>query len=361
MKPEPLIPLHFIEACIYLLLKYLTFMEKTSDLYPRLYHYTNEQGLYGILENRCIWATHYKFLNDYSEIELFRDKLARFLYPQELESFKELFSKSLKNQKCIVETIGLSALAEDNCKAIIEQFYNSLTDEVYIASFCAEHPDDYINQNGLLSQWRGYGGDGGYAIVFNTCGLEEMGQSEVKAFRYDCLHLADVIYSDDDEQYHTELSEPLHTIASNYIAWKMHIRHRKEEPSDLDNAVAYRSFVQCITRFKHRGFKEEKEVRMVATLVPFNKIHPEIIDKISQGITGYEHYKSKPEKERKFRTKNGRQMPYIELFRSLGNPLPIEKIIVGPHKDKEARAAALRVNLRDTDIEVAVSEIPYIG
>ena len=47
-------------------------MEKISEIYPGLYHYTNKQGLYGILENQCVRATHYKFLNDYSEIELFR-------------------------------------------------------------------------------------------------------------------------------------------------------------------------------------------------------------------------------------------------------------------------------------------------
>ena len=32
-----------------------------------LYHYTDKNGLFGILENECIWATHYRFLNDISE------------------------------------------------------------------------------------------------------------------------------------------------------------------------------------------------------------------------------------------------------------------------------------------------------
>jgi len=68
----------------------------------------------------------------------------------------------------------------------------------------------------------------------------------------------------------------------------------------------------------------------------------------------------KPEKERKFRDKRGRYTPYIELFASLGEALPIEEIIVGPHRDKEARASALRVLLGDTDVKVNVSDIPYI-
>lgn len=32
-----------------------------------LYHYTTQDGLLGILENACIWATHYRCLNDASE------------------------------------------------------------------------------------------------------------------------------------------------------------------------------------------------------------------------------------------------------------------------------------------------------
>ncbi len=42
-------------------------------------------------------------------------------------------------------------------------------------------------------------------------------------------------------------------------------------------------------------------------------------------------------------------------------PLPIERIIVGPHKEKESRAAALRVFLRNTNIEISVSDIPFVG
>lgn len=69
----------------------------------------------------------------------------------------------------------------------------------------------------------------------------------------------------------------------------------------------------------------------------------------------------KPEKERKFRKKNGQLIPYIELFNSIDIELPIEGIIVGPHKEKETRAAALRVMLRNTEIEVTCSDIPFVG
>lgn len=57
-------------------------------------------------------------------------------------------------------------------------------------------------------------------------------------------------------------------------------------------------------------------------------------------------------------------MPYVELFNSPDIVLPIEKIIVGPHKNKEKRADRLRLILKNVlkkeNIDVTVSDIPYI-
>lgn len=329
--------------------QYSPIMKKTSEVYPRLYHYTDERGLYGILNERCIWATHYKFLNDYSEIELFREKLIEFLYPFTLDFFKELIPKYPNAQKMVSAKGGLDAVVKHEIELFVDSSYNALSDEIYITSFCTENQDKYIDENGLLSQWRAYGGDGGFAIVFKTHDLEEMLDLEHKAFHYGSFLLADVIYSDDEEKYKLELSESLHKISDYLKEMFMQILQGKQEPPDA--ADAYTSFVQCITRYKHRGFKEEREVRIVAM--------PVVLDRDYQEIAGDKHCQSKPEKGRKFRDKNGKLTPYIEFFRSLDAPLPIEKIIVGPHKDKDSRATALRIMLRNTDIKVTVSEIPY--
>lgn len=322
---------------------------KTSEVHPRLYHYTNEQGLYGILNEQCIWATHYKFLNDSSEIELFREKLIEFLHPSTLALYKELIPKYSIDQKFISDNGGLDAMVKHDDEVSVDSFYNVLANEFYIASFCGKNRDPYINENGLLSQWRAYGGDGGFAIVFNTFALEEMFSSEDKAFHYGYFLLAHVIYSDDEEKYKLELSEDLATISAHNKNLLIELLNgAQESPDDGD---AYPAFIRCVTRYKHRGFKEENEVRIVAM--------PTVLDKGVQEIAGEEYCKSKPEKERKFRDKNGKSTPYIELFRSKDALLPIEKIIVGPHKDKDSRAAALRIKLRNTDIKVTVSEIPF--
>jgi hypothetical protein len=114
------------------------------------------------------------------------------------------------------------------------------------------------------------------------------------------------------------------------------------------------AFVSCISRFKHCGFSEENEVRAVLLPTVFDQEYLELAKKDSSTTP-------RPEKERKFRDKNGQLIPFIELFDTTDIELPIERIIVGPHKDKEARATALRVMVRNTRIQITCSEIPFVG
>ena len=63
------------------------------------------------------------------------------------------------------------------------------------------------------------------------------------------------------------------------------------------------------------------------------------------------------------RNKNGMTIPYIEMFEKSKN-LPLKKICVGPHRDKELRAKSLRIFLKSIDmenIEVYCSNIPFVG
>ena len=39
-----------------------------ATLPPELFHYTTIEGLKGILENRCVWSTHFEYLNDSTEV-----------------------------------------------------------------------------------------------------------------------------------------------------------------------------------------------------------------------------------------------------------------------------------------------------
>lgn len=327
-------------------------MRKTSEVYEKLCHYTTWDGLLGIIKTQTLWATHYKFLNDYSEIVLFRDKLISLLLPYVRNAYKKLITQSPEVEHQITQEGGLNQIVQHDTEVVIDAQYRATSDEIYVLSFCGQHKDPHVNNNGLLSQWRAYGIGGGFALVFNTNKLEEILEMEAKEFSYSAFHLADLVYSNDEKKLEEELSDDLAIIAD---VIKLFFDHKRlNEKEVLKKAEkAYIPFVQCISRYKHCGFSEENEVRVVAL--------PTVIDQGYLELAEKEGVKPQPEKEGKFRQKNGQHIPYIELFNSIDIDLPIEQIIVGPHKEKETRAAALRVMLGKTNIEITCSDIPYVG
>ena len=294
-----------------------------------LYHYTTEEGLLGILESNCLWATHYKFLNDDTEITSAREHLKNSLLQptSELEGeYKKLFS--------------------NNDFKMFYDYYRKFEEyEFYITSFCKKGADQkYIVDNGLLSQWRGYGGNGGFAIEFDEKKLKELIEEtdldklidREDKHKKSIFFPSPVVYSNEDysEKFKIDIEKIINEINSDKM-------------DEMGISTIIDSWIKCITSYKSEGFNEENEFRIVASL-----------DKYSQKI-------------RRFRG----EIPYIELFdkdlpdkggkrdRSKNTILPIKKIIVGPHKDKEARAARLRVQLAimGRDIPVTISETPFVG
>jgi hypothetical protein len=104
-----------------------------------LYHYTNADALRGIIENKCIWATHVRYLNDESEFvsawQRLRDKFHEMIrssdYPHK-EGAIEAFS-----------SIHTTILDRPN---LTTYFVWCLTDDELIDGFAGDR----------LSQWRGY-------------------------------------------------------------------------------------------------------------------------------------------------------------------------------------------------------------
>ena len=151
--------------------------------------------------------------------------------------------------------------------------------------------------------------------------------------------LCDVIYSNQDKIFDEELGEDFQKL-KDFIPVIINAVIYKDKKKNAFKAP-YKEFLNCISRYKHFGFIEEDEVRIVSHLVP-----------------SYARTKDKrPEKKIFYR--DG-QVPYLDLFSASDIKLPIEKIIVGPHKDKSQRADELIAQLRGTDIKILVSEIPYV-
>ncbi|TAL39548.1 MAG: DUF2971 domain-containing protein [Alphaproteobacteria bacterium] len=175
-------------------------MVKTSDVYPRISHYTTLQGAVGILQSQSLWSTHCKFLNDTSERILIKDKLIEILYPHVLKKCQALIEKYPKIKSSVDSDGGVAAVAKNETATIVDVQYRVTGDEIYVTSFCGETGDAYIDRNGLLSQWRGYGRDGGISLVFNTKKMEDILQMEADTYSYAHLSLDDLIYSHDTKK-----------------------------------------------------------------------------------------------------------------------------------------------------------------
>lgn len=316
--------------------------------FPLVWHYTNEAGLYGILENKCIWATHYRYLNDTKEFQVARNVLLDFVWRNIRSDFvlllPEVFNGNTEHP--LVDYIGrseLSTLLDSQYWALFDE--SVLGAEFYVTSFCSKQSDLYAADNGLLSQWRGYGVNGGYAIEFETRWLSDCLAETCSCYRVGSI-FGDCVYDNEEQKINTELSEDIQFISKYMLKVLDGVKKKSTDDSLHENAGdVLNAFINIISRVKHRAFHEEKELR-VSVCITKN------IEDDSQRL----------EMPRKFRSKDNRSIPYIELFKN-GEEFPIKRIIVGPHKDKELRAESLRIWLRSKNIkgiDVVVSNTPYV-
>ncbi len=229
----------------------------------RLYHYTSVNGLRGIIDSGNIWATHLGFLNDLSE--------------------------------------GRAALADEAYRARLEE-----TDKrapLFIASFC-RHQEPHQQKNGLLSQWRGYAGEGGgYCVVFDEDTLDGLVEAERRISPRLTIVKKDILYAGEGE--------------SAALARK-----------DMD-------FLDLAAFVKNEVFREENETRITLAVPPHG---------------------TRPVR---FREASEMLIPYVEIF-SGRRQLPITEIIVGPGPLQRRCAAGVVQFLRAHGLEVGVrlSEIP---
>jgi Protein of unknown function (DUF2971) len=223
--------------------------------------------------------------------------------------------------------------------------------EPYITAFCrVDKNDERVANHGLLSQWRGYGPQGGYSIIFDAEGLRQLVEEEAKKWAYSTGFSGDVVYSSaTDAEIYDEFGEHIKAIQKN---WERALR--THDHKGLENTFS--RFIACACRFKHWGFAEENEFRIV--LPPTSSEVVEAAKKQGRTILP---------KPVSFFVRNGTTVPYINLFEgitgSLGKHLPIKRIIVGPHPEKEKRKLAVEKLLSQHNIEadVSVSEIPFLG
>lgn len=174
--------------------------------HPRLYHYTDAGGLRGIVQSNTLWATHFADLNDSTEVVHLRSPLEKALFKRFLETLRSKKRQSLKVSRALQKFGGLVASAQSLSKDLVDLLYRITFEDgefefgiPFITSFCSHSSDNaYEHENGLLSQWRGYGGQGGFCVVLDTTKLSELLMQEANAFNWTHLNLDAVTYATDN-------------------------------------------------------------------------------------------------------------------------------------------------------------------
>lgn len=220
-----------------------------------LHHYTTIAGLQGILDSGRLWGTHVAFLNDSQELDYGVGEICNMV-----EAFASEF-KWASEQPGSTDADHQKFVSD-----LIMAVYNFITNNREILKpnlgpfvSCLSTSQDQ------LSQWRGYGQTGGYAIRFDPEVLQESIQhvdrdGNVRKGPRPALVKVHYIAS--------ELYETVKPVVTDHItafAQTVSIedeRERDEKQITLRFALL-RKLMEIAPQLKHHKFAEEQEWRII--------------------------------------------------------------------------------------------------
>jgi hypothetical protein len=202
---------------------------------PLLAHYTSLSTLEQIVKNDELWFSNPIYMNDVEEL--------RFGMQEGLSAFRENIGEIAKACRSAERAAKLARTIED----LFREFEQVHAFDIYVTCFSTHDPSD---NDGLLSMWRGYGGNGsGAAIVLDGAKLNVNPTSP--------LIIAKV-------QYHScEVRRAM--IKAKIDEFAQLVRDVDPEESQFRiaaNVLLERLKVLALTT-KHLGLSEEKEWRIV--------------------------------------------------------------------------------------------------
>ena len=143
---------------------------------PHVFHYTTTAGCQAIVESQRLHASNILYLNDRKELRYVDGFIKDYIKDRYISLYVELRDKGIMNKPFDPEM-----LADGELRIFIDIIHrvSNRLGPIFVCCFCRPADASAAN-NGLLSQWRGYGADGGIAICFNVAGLTEVVNAEVK-------------------------------------------------------------------------------------------------------------------------------------------------------------------------------------
>lgn len=256
-----------------------------------LYHYTNASGLHGMLGSGSIWLSHYRYLNDTSEI-------------QHTESLlREVLSAALESTPSDISSKILSQLVDK--RSLSSDF------DIYIFSLS--------EQKDSLSQWRGYASEGrGFTMGLDTKELLKHKKKKEVDGGFDLFR---VEY--DRSRQIKVLKDALQEIIERA---EENVSSGTELSEATENAVwcfQFISFTRSVMN-KHASFRDENEWR-VALIAQ----RPADTDK-------------EWDSDIKVRVRGSELIPYLVVKPGLKGKLPLRSIGVGPGFSRGNQTNAVR-------------------
>lgn len=201
---------------------------------PLLAHYTSTANLERILATDELWFSNPLLMNDLQEL--------RFGV---LEGAQKFIGNAAIEEACGSTNRG--KVLFEAFSHYLDEFSNKHAFDVYALCMARHDADD---TDGLLSMWRGYGGNGnGAAIVFDT--------AKINATSGSPFVISVVEYASTDKR---------RELLNAKLAQFADILRAQNIPDDKLYLVAWIMFerIKLFALFtKHHGFKEEREWRVV--------------------------------------------------------------------------------------------------
>ncbi len=302
-----------------------------------LFHYTTFEGLKGILEENCFRATDAYTTNDSQEIV------------HGIDLIKHYLKKNGENE-VIKEKVIKEKVIKEKVKGFIDYLIgkersDKLARGVFLTCFSSyddADPDKVFN-NGLLSQWRGYGFKQGYALKFDSDLLLKDFESESR--EKDAVHTSgDVTYCNMEDFLDKEDNK------KSFDEINKSIRQLETNPSGFSGSREEQELFESILKIcfhnKHKGFCEEREYRVVKATWE-NK----------ESIKKYDVFF--------YEGCGGLVRSYVKILK--GKPrMALKEIIVGPSPNKERNKIQIESFLKQigseipSDVKVEISATPFV-
>lgn len=295
----------------------LNYLPSGKDLPDHLYHYTSIDGLEGILAKCALWASQIHFLNDTQE----------FKYAVQI--LKEVLSE-LRKEYPIKWSRALGPIPPPSePKEFLAEFYRLLENE-YMFDLFEIFPICIFSlseRGDLLSQWRGYCPvGGGYSIRF-------LSKLLIQFLETRNLCLRPCVYDGKEQQ----------AIVKRAITEKGQavLKSLSGPPTEIEEVYKkysvefFMEFSQIASILKHPSFYEECEWRIVSRLIENRNMS--------------------------FRIRKSMLIPYFSISFVGVEPLPIDRIIIGPAPEQRlSQSSLLQFLLRNKlKISIETSKTPY--